>query len=219
VRRQEARRAVAETARQLFVRRLSPGTSGNVSARAGRGLIAITPTGLGHDSLSAADIVLVDAAGRAVEGALAPSSEVPMHLAVYAARPDVEAVVHTHSDMATALAVLGEDLPAVHYTLAFAGPVVRCAPYATYGTEALAAAALEALGEANAVLLGNHGVLAVGASPAAALKVAEVVEVVAGYYLRARAAGTPRVLDAAEMARVAEAFKTYGQPRPGGNGG
>lgn len=206
------RRDVADASRGMVERRLSPGTSGNVSARAGGGLIAITPTGVDHARLAAADIVLVDAKGAVIEGDLAPSSEVPMHLAVYAARPDVQAVVHTHSEQATTLAVLGEDLPPVHYTLAFAGRRVRCAPYERYGTPALAAAALEALGEANAVLLGNHGVLAVGASTAAALNVAEVVEVVAGYYLRARVVGMPRVLDDEEMTRVMEAFKTYGQP-------
>ncbi len=211
MRSEDVRRAVAETSLAMVDRRLPPGTSGNVSARAGA-LIATPPTGVDHARLRAADIVLVDGRGAVVEGELAPSSEVPMHLAVYAARPEVAAIVHTHSDHATTLAVLGEDLPAVHYTLAFAGRRVRCAPYATYGTEALAGAALDALGEASAVLLGNHGLLAVGPSLAAALNVAEVVEVVAGYYLRARAVGTPRVLDDEEMTRVMEAFKTYGQP-------
>lgn len=209
---EEIRRAVAETARQMSLRGLTHGASGNVSARIGDGVFAVTPTGMPHATQAAADVVLVDGAGNTVDGTRRPTSELPMHLSVYRHRPDVGAVVHTHSDMATTFAVLGENLPAVHYVLGFAGPRVLCAPYATYGTQELGANALEALGDRYAALLGNHGVLAVGPSLGAALTVAESVEVVAGLYWRARCIGSPRVLDDEEMERVMRAFASYGQP-------
>ncbi len=211
---QEIRAQVAEGARQMALRGLAHGTSGNVSARTDDGFFAVTPTGMEHDSLRAEDIVVVEAAGEVVEGDRKPTSEVPMHLMTYRNRPEVGAVFHTHSDVATTFAVMGEDIPAVHYVLAFAGKRVRCAPYATYGTADLAENCLEYLGDNNAVLLGNHGVLAVGANLSAALSVAEAVEIVAGYYFRARCIGTAKVLSDAEMDRVIKAFSTYGQPGP-----
>lgn len=210
---EEVRREVADGARQMVLRGLSHMTSGNVSARAGEGLFAVTPTGMDHASLTAEDIVVIDADERVVDGKRKPTSEVPMHLSVYKSRLDVGGIFHTHSDMATTFAVLGEDLPAVHYILAFAGKRVRCAPYATYGSRDLAANALEMLGDSNAVLLGNHGVLAVGPTLSVALSVAEAVEITAGFYYRARCVGTPKVLADEEMARVIAAFSTYGQPK------
>ena len=209
------RREVAETARQMVLRGLARQTSGNVSARADDGLFAVTPTGMDHARLTAADIVVLSADAQVVDGLRAPTSEVPMHLSVYREREDVAAIVHTHSDFATTFAVLGEEIPAVHYVLGFAGARVRCAPYATYGTKDLAANCLPALGGNNAVLLANHGVLAVGRSLVEALTVAESVEVVAGLYYRARSIGTPQVLSDEEMARVMDAFSTYGQPTRG----
>ncbi len=207
------RREVAEGARQMVLRGLSHMTSGNVSARAGEGLFAVTPTGMDHASLTPEDIVIVDVDENVVDGFRKPTSEVPMHLSVYKVRPDVGGIFHTHSDMATTFAVLGEDIPAVHYILAFAGKRVRCAPYATYGTRDLAGNALKYLGESNAVLLGNHGVLAVGPTLAVALSVAEAVEITAGFYYRARCVGKPKILSNSEMGRVITAFSTYGQPK------
>ena len=138
-----------------------------------------------------------------------------MHLAVYSARPDVGAVVHTHSVFATTFAVLGEELPAVHYALAWAGRRVRVAPYATYGTPAIATGCVATLGEDGAVLLANHGVVAVGPGLDAALEVAEAVEYTAELCWRARALGTPAILPDEEMDRVADAFGSYGQPARG----
>ena len=212
---EQVRREVAEAARQMVLRGLAHGTSGNVSARIGRDFFAVTPTGTDHASLAVADIVVLDAAGRIVDGRLAPTSEVPMHLGVYAARPDVGAIVHTHSDYATTFSILREPIRAAHYLLAFAGPSVPCAEYATYGTPRLAANAVAALAGSRATLLANHGVLAVGPDLRMALTVAESVEVVAGLYYRARLLGVPHILDDAEMARVAELFRTYGQPAEG----
>ncbi len=209
---EDMRSSVAETARQMVLKQLAHGTSGNISARIGEDLFAVTPTGTDHLSLRAEDIVILNATGEIIDGRLKPTSEVPMHLSVYERRPDIRAIVHTHSDFATTIAVLGEDLPAVHYLLAFAGNRVPCARYATYGTPELADNAVAALGEGRAVLLANHGVLAVGPDLSTALTVAEAVEIVAGLYWRARQLGQPNVLDDDEMARVAKAFTTYGQP-------
>ena len=202
---------VAEGARQLLDRGLVRGTSGNLSARSG-GLVAVTPTGVGYRHLEPEQVTVIDLAGAVVDGRLRPSSEVPMHLAVYRARPDVGAVAHTHSVFATTFAVLGEELPAVHYLLAWAGRRVRVAPYASYGTPAIARGCVEVLGGDGAVLLANHGVVAVGADVAGALVVAEAVESTAELCWRARLLGTPAVLPDAEMDRVAEALRCYGQP-------
>jgi L-fuculose-phosphate aldolase len=181
-----------------------------VSARQGE-LVAVTPTGVDYRRLDRGAVPVVDLDGRAVGGGLLPSSELPLHLAVYRARPDVGAVVHTHSVFATTFAVLGEELPAVHYLLAHAGRRVRLAPYATYGTGELADACVAALGGDGAVLLANHGVVAVGPGLDRALLVADTVEQVAELCWRARCLGTPAVLPDEEMDRVARAFERYGQ--------
>jgi L-fuculose-phosphate aldolase len=207
---QEVRAAVITAALRLLDAGLVRGTSGNVSARDGD-LVAVTPTGVGYRRLDAASVPVVDLDGRVVDGRLAPSSELPLHLAVYRARPDVGAVVHTHSRFATTFAVLREELPAVHYLLARAGRRVRVAPYATYGTGELAGACVDALAGDQAVLLANHGVVAVGPGLDRALLVAEAVEEVAELCWRARCLGTPAVLPDAEMDRLARAFEEYGQ--------
>jgi L-fuculose-phosphate aldolase len=209
----ELRAAVATAALRLLEAGLLRGTAGNLSARSG-GLVAITPTGVDYRRLGQGSVPVVDLGGRPVDGELAPSSELPLHLAVYRARPDVGAVVHTHSRFATTFAVLGEELPAVHYLLAHAGRRVRVAPYATYGTGELADACVAALGGDRAVLLANHGVVAVGAGLERALLAAEAVEEVAELCWRARCLGSPVVLPDEEMDRVAGAFERYGQPRP-----
>jgi L-fuculose-phosphate aldolase len=209
----ELRAAVATAALRLLEAGLLRGTAGNLSARSG-GLVAVTPTGVDYRRLDQGSVPVVDLDGRPVDGELAPSSELPLHLAVYRARPDVGAVVHTHSRFATTFAVLGEELPAVHYLLAHAGRRVRVAPYATYGTGELADACVAALGGGRAVLLANHGVVAVGAGLERALLAAEAVEEVAELCWRARCLGSPVVLPDEEMDRVARAFERYGQPRP-----
>jgi L-fuculose-phosphate aldolase len=210
----EPRGDVAAAARRLFEAGLLRGTAGNLSVRSG-GLVAVTPSGVDYRLLDPGAVAVVDLDGRQVEGTLAPSSELPLHLAVYRARPDVGAVVHTHSRFATTFAVLGEELPAVHYLLAHAGRRVRVAPYATFGSGELADACVAALAGDRAVLLANHGVVAVGADLERALAAAEAVEEVAELCWRARCLGTPAVLPDEEMDRVARAFEGYGRPRPG----
>lgn len=208
---ENARTAVVGAARKMAAIGLSPGTSGNVSARAAGGMV-ITPTGLAYDALTPEKIAFVAMDSAAREGELKPSSEWHFHLAIYKAREDIGAIVHTHSEAATALACTGQGIPAFHYMVAVAGGTdIRCAPYATFGTEALAAHAVEALSGRTACLLSNHGVIACGASPEAALALAREVEVLAAQYGRALAIGGVHILDDSQMAEVLEKFKSYGQ--------
>ncbi len=205
------RRALAETVRWLMARGLYAGTSGNVSARAAGGLL-ITPSGVPCDDVDAASIVAMTFDGAA-RGALAPSTEWRIHRDIYRRRPDVGAVVHTHSTFATALSCLRRPIPAFHYMVAKAGgDDIRCARYATYGTAALSRNALAALGGGRrACLLANHGLLALGADLAAARLLAEELEALCAQLVYARAAGKPVTLPAREMTRVRAKFATYGR--------
>jgi L-fuculose-phosphate aldolase len=204
------RRAIVDTVRWLMARRLYTGTSGNVSARSGGGLL-ITPTGVTCDDVDAAAIVALTMDGVA-RGALAPSSEWRIHRDIYRRRRDVGAVVHTHSTFATALSCLRRPVPAFHYMVAKAGgDDLPCARYATYGTEALSRAALAALDGRRACLLANHGLLALGADLAAARLLAEEMEALCEQYILARVAGAPVILPAREMKRVRAKFATYGR--------
>jgi L-fuculose-phosphate aldolase len=184
------------------------GTSGNVSVRVGD-VIAITPTGVPYEQLTPADIGIHDLDGVAVDARLAPTSEFAMHLAVYA-RTDARAVVHTHSVSATAVSTLVEVLPSIHYLVATFGGPVRVAPYATYGTAELAANMAEALDGRTGCLLGNHGTITIGSTLPEAYAKARYLEWLCDVWLRARAAGTPRLLDDAEIAVVVEKLKNYG---------
>jgi L-fuculose-phosphate aldolase len=208
-----ARRAIVDTVRWLMARGIYAGTSGNVSARAAGGML-ITPTGVRCEDVDAAALVHVATDGRA-RGRLAPSSEWRIHRDIYRRRPEVGAVVHTHSTAATALSCLRRPIPAFHYMVAKAGgDDIRCARYATYGTATLSRNALAALaGARRACLLANHGLLALGTDLAAARALAEEVEALCAQYLQARAAGPPIILPAAEMKRVRARFATYGTSR------
>ena len=208
-----ARREVLETVRWLVDRRLYTGTSGNVSRRVAGGYV-VTPTGIACDALAAADMVAVADDGR-VRAKKLPSSEWRLHRDIYLRRPEVGAVVHTHSPFATALSSLRRPIPAFHYMVAKTGGAeLRCARYATYGTDDLSKNALAALDGRRACLLANHGVVALGADLTAARLLAEEIELLALQYVVARAAGSPAILPAAEMARVARKFAGYGQPAP-----
>ncbi|WP_284618398.1 class II aldolase/adducin family protein [Aquabacterium humicola] len=199
-------------ARRLRPLGLATGTSGNLSVRAGAdGAMWITPSGIDYDELQPEDIVFVDAAGRSTHR-LAPSSEWRMHQAVYRARPEAAAVVHGHPTYATVLAIRRLEIPPLHYMIAAAGgPTIRCAPYHTYGTEALSEAALAALEGRKACLLANHGLLAFERDLARAMWLAREVETLAQQYLMCLQIGGPVLLDEAEIARVVEKFAHYGQ--------
>lgn len=189
---------------------LTPGRTGNLSVRRDD-RIAITPTGVAYGRIEPADVSVVSLDGEHLDG-LQPSSETPMHRAVYRAF-DAGAIAHTHSPWATTLAVLGEPLPPVHYMIALAGSSVPVADYATYGTEALAANAVAAMREADsrACLLANHGLLACGEDAAGAVETARAVESTAGVCCRARAIGEPVVLPDEEIDAVALKLGEYGQ--------
>ena len=200
---------VVATARESVALRLNQGSSGNISARAGGGFL-ITPSGRDMTALAAAEIVAVGMDGAYPEGAK-PSSEWRFHRDLYAAFPEARAVVHAHSPFAVALACLRRDLPPFHYMVALAGGMdIRCAPYATFGTQALSDAVLAALQGRRACLMANHGLLAWGRSLAGALALALEVEALCGQYLRACQVGEPVLLTPGEMAEVLEKFKDYG---------
>lgn len=211
----EERQAIVDGGNAMVHAGLTAGTGGNLSlACRRRGLIAISPSGVDYADMRPQDVVLVDLEGHTVEGAFKPSSELGFHLMLYRQRPAINAVVHTHSVYATTLAILGWELPAVHYLVGFAGRKVPVAPYATFGTDALAASVAATLGaDYNAVLLANHGLVAVGQDLKAALNTAEEIEFVARVYYQARCAGQPVLLPDREMDVVIEKFKAYGRPR------
>jgi L-fuculose-phosphate aldolase len=192
---------------------LVDGTSGNLSVRAGE-LIAITPSGIPYQEMEAADICLVHPGepGTPTGGGGRPSTETPMHLAVYQAT-DAVAIVHTHSPFVVALSTVLDELPAVHYAMAGLGGVVRVAPYARFGTRELAAAAVAGLADRAAVILRNHGALAYGATLGQAYDRACTLEWLARVYWQASLAGTPVTLDQAALAEVSEAARAlrYGE--------
>jgi L-fuculose-phosphate aldolase len=203
---------IVATAQAMDRAGFCPSKSGNVSARLGDGLL-ITPSGLPYARMLPDDLIHLDFNGNVRSGKGKPSSEWPFHLAIYAARPDVQAIVHTHSPRATALSCARRGIPAFHYMIALCGgPDVRCADYATFGTPELAVNAVTALEGRKAVLLANHGVIAAGQSLAGAYAIMAEVENLAGQYLDILAAGLePVILDEAEMARVSAKFAGYGK--------
>jgi L-fuculose-phosphate aldolase len=190
----------------------APSKSGNVSCRLGDGLL-ITPSGLPYAVMQPGDLVELGPDGAVRAGERKPSSEWPFHTTIYRARPDAKAIVHTHSPMATALSCARRGIPAFHYMIALAGGAdIRCADYATFGTQALADNAVAALEGRKAVLLANHGVIALGATIEGAYTIAAEVENLARQYLALLSTGLePVVLDAAEMERVAAKFAGYGK--------
>jgi L-fuculose-phosphate aldolase len=192
---------------------LTTGTGGNLSCRArDGGLVAISPSGIPYADMQPRDVVVVDLDGRRVEGDGKPSSETGFHLALYNHREDVGGIVHTHSVYATTLACLNWEIPPVHYLVGFAGPKVPVAPYATFGTDALARHVRQTMGtDYRAVLLANHGLVAVGEDLPRAFDTAEEIEFVARVYCQARAIGDPVLLDDAEMQKVITKFKSYGR--------
>jgi L-fuculose-phosphate aldolase len=203
------RRDLVAVAGDLLRRGLLSQTSGNLSVRTDSGSLCITPSSLEYDRMTSEDIVVCDRAGAVLEGHRVPSSETPLHCAVYDARPDVSAIVHTHSPYATTLAVLGYPIPSVHYMIASLGVTrIEIAPYATYGTPELAASVRDTFAApARATLIANHGVVAAGTTLKQAADAAETVEILAGLYYRAISAGVPNVLSETQMAEVMAKYR------------
>lgn len=210
-------RAVAEkiiwVCREMNRLGINQGTSGNVSARVTDGFL-ITPSGLGYDKMTPEQIVEMDLEGG-YRGALLPSSEWRMHQAIYANRPEAQAVLHAHPVSATALSCLREGIPAFHYMVGVAGgPDIRCAGYATFGTEALSETMLAALEGRLACLLANHGMICLSKDLDKVLGLAIEVETLARQYLQIRNIGDPVLLSSAQMDEVLLRFKSYGK-QPG----
>jgi len=204
------RKAIIATALAMNALGINRGKSGNVSARWKDGFL-ITPSGLPYKESRPADIVFVGKNGNAT-GKRPPSSEWRFHYDIYRTRKDAQAVVHTHSSFATTLACLGMDVPAFHYMIAVAGGnSIRCAPYATFGTQELSDQALQAMSNRKACLLANHGMIAAGDSLKHALALAVEVEALCEQYWRALQIGKPAILSDSEMEVVLEKFKTYGK--------
>jgi L-fuculose-phosphate aldolase len=209
------RKAVIETALAMSRSGLSPGRSGNISCRDGDGML-ITPSGMAYEEIEPDDIVLVAGDGSVPGKQRKPSSEWRFHLAAYHARPDRHALVHTHSLHATVLACAHKPIPAFHYMVAVAGgndiPLV---PYATFGTEELSRHVAHGLEKRDAILMANHGQIAIGETLQSALELAQEVEVLAEQYVKVLLLGAPRILADAEMTAMVEKFKSYGQKAQG----
>lgn len=206
----DARRQVVETCRRAVEDRLVVGTAGNVSVRVGD-LVAATPSGLDYGDLTPELVGVHELDGTAVDAPLKPTSELPMHLAVYA-ETDAEAVVHTHSIAAAALSVVVDEVPAVHYYLALLGGRVLVAPYRAFGSPALAAALVEALGDRNACLLANHGAVTTGVDLEQAYQRAGYLEWVCEVALKVLGTGRePTLLTKPQMEEAVANFVGYGQ--------
>ncbi len=211
---QTQREQLLFVSQQLTSSGLNRGTSGNVSIRVESSLqppgFLITPSGMAVDKLTPADMVWMDFSGNAT-GARQPSSEWRFHLDILTSKPEVNAVIHTHSMFATTLSTFRRDIPAFHYMIALAGgDSIRCAPYALFGSQLLSDFAIEALEDRKACLLANHGMIVVGETLEKALNIAQEVETLCEQYLRALQVGDPYILTKLEMQEVQERFKTYG---------
>jgi len=209
---QHQRQLIVDYGKKMIRSGLTTGSGGNLSILAKEeNLIAISPTGIDYDCVTIDDVVVVNRKGDIVWGTRRPSSEISFHLALYDHRPDISAVVHTHSVYATTMACLHWEIPAVHYLVAFSGSKVPLAPYATFGSQELAMQTVEAIGNYNAVLLANHGLVTVGNDLKGAFNVAEEIELVARIYYQAKSLGQPVLVDEEEMQRVIKKFSSYGQ--------
>lgn len=208
----EERHTIVEYGKRLITAHLTTGSGGNLSIyNRAEGLIAIKPSGIDYFSMQPGDVVVVTPKGEIVDGNLKPSSEIRFHLDLLNHRPDINAVLHTHQVYATTIACLNWELPAVHYLVGFCGNKVPLAPYATFGTPELSENILNSIGNYNACLLANHGIVTVGSNMAAAFTTAEELELVARLYYQAKCLGEPVILSDQEMVVVGERFKTYGQ--------
>ena len=208
----EAREAIVAAMRRLDAVGLNRGASGNLSLRFGEAMLitpsAVAPADLTPDLVARVDLADPDGVW---EGPRRPSTEWRFHRDILAARPDVNAVVHTHSPYATVLAIARRPIPAVHYMIAgFGGPTIRCSGYATFGTEDLSREALAALDGRNGCLLANHGAITVAPTLARALWLAVELETLAFQYHQALAIGDPVILSDVEITQAAAKFADYG---------
>lgn len=208
----DERLAVVEFGKKLLLSGLVKGSGGNISIRNPKDkLIAITPSGVPYGDMKPEDVAIIDKDGRQVDGHLKPSSEIKIHLSLLNRNDEDQSVVHTHSDYATALACLGWEIPALHYLIGFAGDHVPVAAYAIFGSKQLSDNILDAIGTGNAVLMANHGMVAVGENIEKAFATAEMIEYVSKLFLLTKAVGQPNILGQDEMKEVLRKFKSYGK--------
>lgn len=201
---------IIEYGLKIYDENLTKGTGGNLSIfNREEGIFAITPSAMPYNEIEEDDIAIIDLEGNQIGGNRKPSSEMDLHRIFYKNRDDINSVIHTHTTYATTLSCLNWDLPAVHYMVALAGPDVRCAKYATYGTKELAENAYESMKDRRAVLLANHGLLAGGKDIENAFSITEEIEYCAELYIKAKAIGEPLILPKEEMEHMMEKFKTY----------
>lgn len=211
---EEERNLIVAYGKKLIAAQLTTGSGGNLSIfNRKENLIAIKPSGMDYLLMQPEDVVVLTPDGSIVEGSRQPSSETKFHLALLNRRLDINAVVHTHQVYATTIACMNWELPAVHYLVGFSGNKVPLAKYATYGSQELSDNILDAIGNYNACLMANHGIVTVGASILSAFAVAEEIELVARLYVQCKSMGEPVILSKEEMVVVGEKFKTYGQRR------
>ena len=207
---QNLRKAIIAACIKMNEIGINQGTSGNVSCRWKNGML-ITPSGMPYDQLLNKDIIYVKFKDHSAEGPHKPSSEWRFHRDILANRKDINAIVHTHSNYATAMAIQRLDIPAIHYMVAAAGGMnISCADYATFGTQELSNHALAALDNRLACLLAHHGVIALGITIAKALWLAIEVETLAKQYSLANQYGKVKIIPDKEMKKVIKAFKSYG---------
>jgi len=213
---QKLREAIVEKARWMNANGLNQGTSGNISARCGEGFL-ISPSAFPYELMQPEHVVPMRF-DSSWEGKLKPSSEWRFHLDILAARPEVQAVIHAHPMYCTTVAILGHDIPPLHYMIAVTGADrVRCAAYATYGSEELSRNALEALGKSNACLLANHGVIVTGGNLAGAMWLLVEVETLAQQYFNTLQVGGPVLLTPEQMQAVRDKMMGgYGKAEKGG---
>ena len=207
---EDLRRDVIRTCQEMNAVGINQGTSGNVSVRNDEGFL-ITASGVAYNDMAPKQVVQMDLDGG-YWGPILPSSEWRMHMEIYRTRPEAKAIVHVHSPHATALSCLREDIPAFHYTIGVTGGAsLRCAEYASFGTEALSEAMLQAIEGRNACLLANHGMICFAAKPERALALAVELESLCQQYILTRQCGSPVSLDQSEMAEILRRFDTYGK--------
>ena len=204
---------VVEYGKKMASSGLTKGTAGNISVYDPEtGYMAISPSGIGYEETLPEDVVVMTLDGKIVDGNRKPSSEHDLHSAIYKLKPEMRSVVHTHSMYCVILGCLGVPLKSVHYVLADAGKFeIPIAPYRTYGTPELAKVVSETIGDGNAVLMENHGMLACGTSLKSAFGLASTCEWTAEIQWRCMAVGQPHVLSDDQMNVVLEKFKGYGQ--------
>lgn len=215
---QVERKQLVEYGKAMLTEKLTTGTGGNLSVFIREdNVMLMTPSGIPYNDTKEEDIVLMTLDGEILEGNCKPSSEYDMHRIFYQQTPNVNAVVHTHSEYATVFACLQEDILPLHYIIGSIGSRVRCCKYETFGTAKLAEVAFKEMKQDKGILLGNHGTLTVGEDLASAFSVAKDIEFIAKLYYRAKSIGTPVLLNDEQLEEVIEKFGTYGQDRINGS--